>query len=212
MSQAYASTNSKMQGGGVFTAPKGTTLPTEEAIKTYITGSGADDAKTLVPAGFVYTGDISEDGMTTTEETDSESFVDIDGVEVLNARTTRSESCALSFIDIDVQGLKETYGEDNVVEADGVITVKHNGTEPAERVALVLILLADGRRMVRAIPRYKRTEVGDETIAVSELLTREVTWAMLPDASGNTAYDYITPPDGESPYPDNMPAAEGTDE
>lgn len=202
MSQAYASTNAKMDGGGVFTAPKGTSLPSETAIKAYVNGTGETDAKTLLAAapGFRYVGDVSEDGVTLTEDVDTESFTDIDGNEVLNVNTSRSESLTLSFIDLDKDGLAEEYGHDNVTNADGVTKVLHTGRAISERVAFMLVLLADGRRMVRVIPRYKRTELGDETIAVGELLTREVTWALLPDASGNTAVDYVPDPKGDKPF------------
>ena len=179
-------------GGAFWTAPAGTALPTEEVIDAYLNGSGSDDYKT-VTKGFSFVSEVSEDGIALSEETDSEEFKNMNGNTVLTVSTSRTETITVKFIEMNETSLKELYGAGNVTKTEGNnFKVAHNSDESPERVAVLLIALVDGRRMVRVVPRYKVTERGDETLAPSALLARDITCTTYTDDDGNTVIDYLT--------------------
>ena len=165
-------------GGAVFFAPAGTTLP--------------NDASTQLAEAFVNAGFISEDGVTNAIETDSEEIKAWGGDIVLNPQTSYSESYSMTFI----EGNKTTYGvvfgEENVTVAEvtGAISIKHNGKEREERVLVVETLHGEFVKR-QVIPRAKLKEVGEIAYKDDEAVGYEVTISALPDASGNTAYEYI---------------------
>lgn len=56
---------------------------------------------------------------------------------------------------------------------------------------MLLLVLKNGRKWTKTVPIGKSDELGDLTIASSELCQRPVTIKYLTDASGNTCYDYF---------------------
>lgn len=168
-----------VKGGYIFSAPTGTTLP-----KTVIT-----DAAKLDKA-FKVLGFISEDGYVETVESDSEDIVDMNGDLMDSPTTSRVESAQLTLAEIKAETLKVQYGEDNVTDANGVITVKHNGDSVTTRSYVLLLKLKNGRNWTKVVPLGQSSELDDLTIAVGELCARALTMKYLTDADGNTCYDY----------------------
>lgn len=166
-----------VSGGYIFCAPVGTELPT--------------DIKTERNAAFKVLGFISEDGYTETLESDSEDLVDMNGDLMDSPLTSRVESGQFTLAEIKAGTLKVMYGDKNVTDENGVITVKHN-SEAQSTVSLILeLVLKNGRRWRKVIPRAQSSELDDLTIAVSELCARQITVKYLTDEKGNTCYDYI---------------------
>ena len=164
-------------GGYFWSAPSGTTVPT--------------DIKTALPEAFVNAGYISKDGIKSTIKTDSTDITDMNGDTVDSETSSRKETFDITFMEIAKNALSEIYGADNVTDAAGIITVKHNGDEPAERVGVMELVMKNGRRWRRVLPSYKRTDTGDESVGGGEASGRQITITALVDESGTSVYDYI---------------------
>lgn len=166
-----------VKGGYIFSAPVGTELPT--------------DIKTDLDPAFKALGFISEDGYVETIESDSEDIVDMNGDLMDSPKTSRVESAQFTLAEIKAETLRVQYGEDNVTDADGIIAVKHNGDSDTTRSYVLELLLKNGRRWRKVVPKGQSSELDDLTIAVGELCARALTMKYLTDEQGNTCYDYF---------------------
>ena len=174
---ANVSAGKGVTGGYIYTAPVGTTLPT--------------DIKTSLDTKFKTLGFISEDGFAETIEEDTDDLVDMNGDVMDTTNSNRVESATVTFAEIKAGTLKAMYGEDNVTDTNGLITVKHNSNSHSSFAYVLELVLKDGRRWRKVIPQAKTTELGDMTVSSSELCAREVTLKYITDEDGNTSYDYI---------------------
>lgn len=166
-----------VKGGYIFSAPIGTTLPTDISL--------------TLDKEFKVLGFISEDGFVETIEEDSDDIVDMNGDVMETTNSNRAESAKLTLAEIKADTLKAQYGKDNVTDENGIITVKHNSDSHSEFAYVLELVLKNGRRWRKVIPRAKTTELGDMTVASSELCQREMTIKYQTDNDGNTSYDYI---------------------
>lgn len=166
-----------VKGGYIFRAPVGTKLPT--------------DIKTALDPAFKVLGFISEDGYVESLETDSEDIVDMNGDLMDSPQTSRVESAQFTLAEIKAETLKVQYGDDNVTDADGIITVEHNGDSVTTSAYVLELLLKNGRRWRKVVPKGQSSELDDLTIAVGELCARAITMKYLTDDQGNTCYDYF---------------------
>lgn len=165
-----------VMGGYIFSAPVGTALPT--------------DIKTALNEAFKVLGFISEDGYVETQESDSEDIVDMNGTLMDSTVTSRVESAQFTLAEIKADTLKVQYGEDNVVDENGIISVKHNANSACTRSYVLELVLKNGRRWRKVVPKGQSTELDDLTISSSELCARAITMKYLSDEQGNTCYDY----------------------
>lgn len=166
-----------VKGGYIFAAPVGTALP--------------DDIETPLDQAFEVLGFLSDDGYVETVEQDSEDIVDMNGDLMDSPQTSRVESAQFTLAEIKAATLKRQYGDENVTDENGIITVKHNG-ESSSTFSLVLeLLLKNGRRWRKVVPMAQSSELDDLTVAVGELCARALTVKYLTDEDGNTCYDYI---------------------
>lgn len=166
-----------VRGGYIFVAPVGTTLPT--------------DYSTALPTAYKCLGFISEDGYVETVDSDSEDLVDMNGDLMDSPQTSRVESAQLTLAEIKAMTLKLMYGDENVTDKAGVITVKHNGDSNGTWAVVLDLLLKNNRKWRKVVPLFQCSELDDLTLAVGELAARALTAKYLTDADGNTCYDYI---------------------
>ena len=166
-----------VRGGYIFVAPVGTTLPT--------------DYSTALPTAYKCLGFISEDGYVETVDSDSEDLVDMNGDLMDSPQTSRVESAQLTLAEIKAMTLKLMYGDENVTDKAGVITVKHNGNSNGTWVVVLDLLLKNNRKWRKVVPLFQCSELDDLTLAVGELAARALTAKYLTDGDGNTCYDYI---------------------
>jgi hypothetical protein len=166
-------------GGAIYMAPIGSTIPT--------------DAETALDAAFACLGYVSEDGVTNSNSPSTENIRAWGGDNVLNLTTERPDTFQFTLIEtLNVDVLKLVYGADNVTGtlATG-ITVKANNNEQDEFI-LVIDMIARGGALKRVvIPDASVSEVGDITYTDDEAVGYETTVSAMPDASGNTHYEYI---------------------
>lgn len=183
MAEATANTTANVsaakgvKGGYIFSAPVGTELPT--------------DIETDLNEAFKVLGFISEDGYVESVEEDSNDIVDMNGDLMDSSNSGRVESAEVTLAEIKAETLKRQYGAENVTDADGVITVKHNSNSHGSFSYILELLLKDGRRWRKVVPIGQSSELGELTIASTELCQRPLTIKYLTDEQGNTCYDYI---------------------
>lgn len=175
--QANVSAGKGVKGGYIFSAPVGTTLPT--------------NIKTELDAAFMCLGFISEDGYVETVEEDSNDIVDLNGDLMDSSNSNRIESAQFTLAEIKTETLKRQYGENNVTDKDGIITVRHNSDAHSVFAYVLELVLKNGRRWRKVIPQGQSSELDDLTVASSELCQRALTMKYLTDEAGNTCYDYI---------------------
>ena len=174
--QANVSSAKGVKGGYIFSAPEGTTLPT--------------DIKTQLDPAFKCLGFISEDGYVETVDEDADDINDMNGDVMDSTNSKRVESAQLTFAEIKAATLKRQYGDANVTDENGLITVKHNADSHDVFAYVLDLVLKNNRRWRKVVPKGKSSELDDLTIASSELCQRALTMKYLTDEQGNTCYDY----------------------
>ncbi len=174
---ANVSSAKGVKGGYIFVAPVGTTLPT--------------DIKTALDKKFSVLGFISEDGYVESRETETEDMPDMNGDLMDSEITSVVESASFTLAEIKAKTLKFMYGDANVTDNAGVITVAHSGDTSDEWSLVLELVLKNNRRWRKVVPIAKTDELGDMTFSVSELAAREITVKYLTDDNGKTCYDYI---------------------
>lgn len=164
-------------GGCVYSAPLGTPLPT--------------DASSELNQAFVSLGYISDAGVVEGFEDASQDVAAFGGDIVMTVQTSHKVTQKFTPIERNVVALKETFGDDNVKEQSGKITISVNAKERAARCYVFEYILSDGRIERDVVPVGKVTEIGDITYADASPVANEITITDFPDASGNKEYKYI---------------------
>lgn len=175
--QANVSSAKGVKGGYIFSAPVGTSLPT--------------DIKTQLDPAFKCLGFISEDGYVEAIDEDADDITDMNGDVMDSTNSNRVESAQLTLAEIKAETLKRQYGEKNVTDENGIITVRHNADSHDAFSYVLELVLKNGRRWRKVVPMGKSSELDDLTIASSELCQRALTMKYLTDEQGNTCYDYF---------------------
>lgn len=165
-------------GGAVYTGATSATLPT-----------ATDSALT----SFTSLGYISEDGLSNETAKDSESIKAWGGDTVLTMQTSFEDTFSFTLIEaLNVEVLKEVFGADNVSGTLSTgITVEVNATEATSKAWVFDLVLNGGAKKRIVVPSGKITEVGEIKYADNEAIGYEITLTALPDADGNTHYEYI---------------------
>lgn len=168
-------------GGAIYSAPLGTTLPT--------------DATTALDAAFENLGYVSEDGVTNENTAETESVKAWGGDTVLTAQTAKPDNFNYTLIEsTNVNVLKEVYGPENVSGTlEAGIVIKANNTQlPPHALVIDMVLKSALKRIV--IPNGQVSEVGEITYVDNDAVGYETTIAALPDTAGQTHYEYIVAP------------------
>ena len=176
---ANVTTGKRRVDGGIYFAPAGTTLPT--------------DATTALAAAFKNLGYVSEDGVTNSLSKETTEIKEWGGAVVDNVQTGYTDTFSLTFIEsMNVDTLKAIFGNSNVSESSGAITVTVNASEAPSGV-YVIDMIQKGSKLKRiVIPNGKVSELGDIVYKADEAVGYDVTIAASLDASGNTHYEYIS--------------------
>lgn len=166
------------------------------------------DATSDLPDTLADLGYLSEDGVTNTVDTDSSDINAFGGDRVLSVVTSRSETFQFGALETTEDTLKLVYGAANVtVTGTGdakTISVKHNAKQFSQTVSLVFEFALTGDRVKRiVVPMATLSGLDDVSYTDGDAIVYTPTINALPDADGNTAYEYIakvgsapvTPPD-----------------
>lgn len=174
----YVTTGKPKTGGAIFHGALGTTLPT--------------DAKTALNAAFKGLGYVSEDGVSFSEEIESETIKAWGGDIVLTPQTGKTFTYSMTLIEaLNSEVQKLVHGESNVSGTLSTgMTVKGNTTElPSECYVIEQIMRGDVIKRT-VIPNGKITSLGEVAYKDSEAVGYEITITASPDENGNSYYDY----------------------
>lgn len=169
-------------GGAIYSAPLGTTLPTNAIAE--------------LNEAFKSLGYISEDGLknNNTPETDAIKAWGGDTVDVVqNEKADTFSYTLIEALNVDV--LKEVYGGNNVSGSlETMITIKANST-PLEAHSLVVDMVLKAGILKRiVIPNATISEVGEINYADGDAIGYETTLTAMPDKNGDTHTEYIQKP------------------
>ncbi|WP_195935482.1 phage tail protein [Lactococcus lactis] len=172
--------------GAIYSAPKGTTLPT--------------DAKTALDPAFKPLGYISEDGLTNSNSPKSDGIKAWGGDTVATVQTEKENTYSYTLIEsLNINVLKEAYGDDNVTGTLKTgITVKANSKELLEHPVVIDMTLRNGVYQRIVIEFGKVSEIGDISYTDSDAVGYEITLTALPNTNGDTALIYIVDPNAET--------------
>lgn len=176
---ANVTTGKHRVDGGIYFAPAGTTLPT--------------DATTALASAFQNLGYISEDGVTIQETRSSENIKEWNGDVVDTLTTEHNVAIKAKFLEsVKPEVLKVIYGDDNVVETNGAITVKVNSEELDEYVFVIDTAVKGDRKQRRVFPRGKLTELGDIVLKAGEATAYDATITAFVGSDGDKEKVYIS--------------------
>ncbi len=168
-----------MIGGAVHVAPIGTTLPTT--------------ALATLNEAFLDIGYISADGISNDISRTSTSIRAWGGDEVLNIQNEKNDIWTFTMIEAkNINVLKQVFGEENVTETGGAITVTVNSKELTSWSWVFDMLLSDGSAKRSVLPNAKITNVAEITYSDSAAVGYNATLNAMPDTNGNTHYEYIS--------------------
>lgn len=165
--------------GIVYWAPEGTELPK----------NATDD----LPAGYENVGYISEDGVTNSADSDTASVQDANGVTVLSAISSYSESNQFTMIETNENSMKLRYGQDAVTSDAQGMTVRHR-MPTGVPIRLIFEFLLNGDRPMRdVVPNATISDFDDIQHDSGDVLGYSVTYTSNPAAElgGDLAVTYI---------------------
>ena len=104
----------------------------------------------------------------------------------------KTDNFEVTFIEaMNTEVLKTVFGDSNVTEASGAITINVNNSAKANYIYVIDMLLKGNRAKRIVIPNGAISEVGETVYADDDVISYPVTITALADASGNTHYEYI---------------------
>lgn len=169
-------------GGAVSVAPLGTALPTSAD------GTLGNTFKNL--------GYISDEGATNEITRDTTDIKAWGGDTVLALQTSKDDKFKMTFLEtMNTDVLKVVHGDTKVsgTLATG-ITVSESAAELEAHAWVIDMVLRGGALKRITIPNGKVTEIEEISYVDSEAIGLGVTITAMPDASGNTHYEYIKMP------------------
>ena len=169
-------------GGAIYTAPIGTTVPTNAT-------------STLDMTKFVCLGYVSEDGLSNNNEMSVDAIKAWGGNIVYRSLTEMNDEFGLSLIETEnIDVLKTVYGEDHVtVDGSGNVSIDVVGEDPIERVWVFELTLRGGRAKRIVVPDGAITSRDEISYNDSDAVAYGITISAYPDSSASTHKEYLEP-------------------
>lgn len=166
-------------GGAIYTAPVGTTLPT--------------DTSTDLDSAFKSLGYVSEDGLTNGTDLEVQKSKAWGGDTVLVTQKSKDDTFKYTLIEaLNKDVLGYVYGEDNVTgDINTGLTIKVNNADVPERSIVIDMILRNNTAKRIVIPSCKISEVEDIVYSDEDPIAYGTTVDCTPDSDGNTHYEYL---------------------
>ena len=178
MNAAEVGAGSAKVTGAIWTAPKGTTLPT--------------DATTALAGTYVLLGFTSDAGVTIGENDSSQDLIAWEGrTKVYSVKSEYYETVSFTPIQTNADVLKLTYGSSNVTTSGTTITVNHKA-DTTDPVVIVIETSPRTGIVKRYCGTFQLTSRGDATLDGTQFDMRELTFSSVPDSSGVHMKEYIS--------------------
>lgn len=176
----YVSAGKPSTSGAIWTASTNATLPT-------------DTTTVLDDTIFTCLGYCSDDGLTNETELETEEIKAWGGDTVLTIQTSKNDKFTFKLIQTkDVDVLSFVHGSANVSGTLSTgISVKVNADEVEEQALVIDMIFRDNTAKRIVIPDCKISEIGEIKYSDEEAAGYEVTVTCMPDAAGNTHYEYL---------------------
>lgn len=117
------------------------------------------DAKTPLSEEFKCLGYVSEEGMTNGNSPEGDNVKAWGGDTVLTLQTSKADTFKYKLLEtLSVDVLKVVYGDSNVTESDGKITVKANNKELDEGAYVFDMILKGGKVKRIYVPKATPTQ------------------------------------------------------
>ncbi|MBQ9008188.1 MAG: phage tail protein [Clostridia bacterium] len=182
---ANVTTGKPKVSGSIYRAPLGSTLPT--------------DAASDLGAAFACMGYISDNGVTNNNSPESDSVKAWGGDTVLHFQTDKPDTFGFTMLEVqNEEVLKSVYGDDNVTVTAATasdpkqIAIQANSKELEESCWVIDMIMTNHGMKRIVIPKGKITEIGEVHYQDSDAVGYDVTVSAVPDASGNTHYEYMS--------------------
>ena len=174
----YVTTGKPKVSGGIWVAPKGTTLPT--------------DATTALSGSFVCLGYVSEDGLENDNEMDVSAIKAWGGNIVYRSLNELTDEFKFALIETENADVKKAvYGSSNVsVDGSGNMTVNVVAADPVESVWVFELALRNNTAHRIVIPDGAITAREAITYNDSDAVAYGVTVSAYPDSNGKTHIEY----------------------
>lgn len=166
-------------GGAVYWAPLGTSLPTSTSAS--------------LAAAFKCLGYVSEDGVVNNNAPETDKVKAWGGDTVLTLQTDRPDTFSMTLLEsLNLDVLKVIYGDGNVTESAGAISVKATSDEMTAGSWVIDMVVRGNRAKRIVIANGTITDLGDINYNDSEATAYEITITDVPDSNGVYHYEYIS--------------------
>jgi len=164
--------------GSVFVAPRTATIPT--------------DATTPLGPEYDCLGYVSEDGLSNANELDVSEVKAWGGIIVYRSLSGMDDTFGLALIESEnVDVLKNVYGDANVTEDDGAISIEVKAEDPQEKIWVFELALRGGKVKRIVIPDGAITSRDEISYNDEDPVAYGITVSAYPDATGSTHKEYI---------------------
>lgn len=180
-----------LKGGYLYSGPASEVVP--------------DDVETPLGAGFVNLGYVDSEGITITDETDSETLTDMNGDAIATTSSSETHTWAFTLAEVKADSLKEQYGHKNVTDESGMITVKGASGGFESRIYVFEMVMKDRRRGRLVLPNAEHQAIDEISINAETIFGRKVTVIAYPDEEGNSYYYFFQSTETDVPFTTGVP-------
>ena len=111
---------------------------------------------------------------------------------MLVLQTEKNDEWTLTLIEaLNPEVLKVVYGDANVTQGTGTITVNASSAQLPDKVYVIELSMKGGALKRVVIPTGSISELGEVVYKDDEAVGYKITITALPNASGVTHYEYI---------------------
>jgi len=161
-------------------------------VGTIGTATVPTDATTALTSDYVCLGYVSEDGLENENSLDFSEIKEWGGAIVYRSLTQMTDNFKLTLLESEnVDVLKNVYGDANVTESSGAVTVNVKAEDPQEKIWVFELSLRGGKKKRIVIPDGAITSRENIAYKGDEAIGYGITISAYPDASNSTHKEYI---------------------